>query len=68
MTADPSEWVIACGMPDVRMVNLSECLDHPVDMEDVRQVVSEKFSEVFGTRVRQVSLREALEWRLEELG
>lgn len=60
MPVDPSRWVLTCGMPHVRMVSLAAYVDGPVSMEQVRRVVSEKFSEVFGTQMTRASLHEAL--------
>lgn len=60
LSEDPCQWVISCGMPDVRMVNLCQYLDRPLSMEQVRHAVADSFSEVFGSQMRQASLQEAL--------
>lgn len=57
---DPCQWVIPCGMPDVRMVSLSQHVNSPVSMEDVRNAVCDSFTEIFGTPLTAASLQHAL--------
>ena len=63
---DPCQWVISCGMPDVRMVNLSQYLDVPVGMQQVRDAVAGSFSRIFNTPLRKAFLQEAIESSVEE--
>lgn len=59
MSGDPADLIIVCGMPDARMVNLSQFLDHPLDVKDVKQVLADSFGTVFGVDLQRSSLQEA---------
>jgi lipoate-protein ligase B len=59
MSGDPADLIIVCGMPDVRMVSLSQFLDRPPDVKDVKQVLADSFGTVFGVDLQRSSLQEA---------
>jgi lipoate-protein ligase B len=61
MPFDPLTLIIACGMPDVRMSNLSWLVDRPVEMSSIRIALSRSFSEVFDVVVERSSLQTVLE-------
>ncbi len=48
LRVDPADLIVVCGMPEVRMVSLSECLDRHPDVGQVKRVLFESFSDVFG--------------------
>jgi lipoyl(octanoyl) transferase len=57
---DPTEFTVLCGMPEARMVSLSELIEHPVSMDSVREIVAQSFGEVFGVTMERGSLNKAL--------
>ena len=63
MTVDPTELIVVCGMPGVRMVNLAELVTLPVDIPRVRDRLARSFGEVFGISLERASLRQVSEAR-----
>jgi lipoyl(octanoyl) transferase len=47
----PFEWVVPCGIENVRMTSLTRELGTEQDMEGYMDVVSRRFGEIFGRRV-----------------
>ncbi len=45
---DPCELIVSCGMPDARMVSLSQLVPRPVTVDSVRKAVARSFAKVFG--------------------
>lgn len=57
---DPTEFTVLCGMPEARMISLSELIHPPVPMESVKETVARSFGNVFGVSLELVSLNEVL--------
>jgi lipoyl(octanoyl) transferase len=51
----PFDWVVACGLPDVRMTSVSEELDGGRHLPCFRKRMAFRFAEAFGRRQRLVS-------------
>ena len=57
---DPTSFMVCCGAPGIRMVNLNDILSEPVPQLLVRRVVADSFAEVFGVSLERASLDQAL--------
>jgi lipoate-protein ligase B len=57
---DPTSFMVCCGTPGIRMVNLNELLSDPVAPGLVRRVVADSFAEVFRVTLERASLEQAL--------
>ncbi len=57
---DPTSFMVCCGTPGIRMVNLNDLLSDPVPPALVRRVVADSFAEVFGVTLERASLDQAL--------
>jgi lipoate-protein ligase B len=60
LQADPCEFIISCGMPDVRMVSLNQLVNPPVDADEFRDAMVASFSSVFAVSLQRSSLEEAM--------
>ncbi len=60
LKTDPTSFVVCCGTPGIRMVNLNDLLSDPLPPALVCRVVAESFSEVFGVTFERASLDQAL--------
>lgn len=56
---DPSEFIIACGMPSTRMVDLTQVTGRDIDTKAVRNAVADSFSAIFGVGLQPASPEEA---------
>ncbi len=57
---DPTSFMVCCGTPGIRMVNLNELLSDQVPPALVRRVVADSFAEVFRVTLERASLDQAL--------
>lgn len=60
---DPSEYVVSCGMPLVRMVDVRQALGKSISLESARSAVAESFSQVFGVDLQPCPWEEFLRYR-----
>jgi lipoate-protein ligase B len=56
MNLDPAELVVVCGSPKARMVSLSQLLDRPPGMSQVKEAIAESFGDVFEVTLKPSSL------------
>lgn len=61
----PFDWVVACGLPDVRMTSLAVETGRTGRLPELRREIGVRFAETFGRRQRLVS-PESLQERLAE--
>jgi lipoate-protein ligase B len=52
---DPSDYVVSCGMPLVRMVDLRQASGKDVSLESARRAIAESFATVFGVDLEPCS-------------
>jgi len=57
---DPCEWIISCGMPDVRMVSVNQLVEPPVAADEFRGAMVAAFSSVFEVSIERSSLEEVM--------
>ena len=57
---DPTSFMVCCGTPGIRMVNLNDILFEPVPSAPVRRAVADSFAEVFGVTLERASLDQAM--------
>jgi len=60
LEVDPCEFIISCGMPDVRMVSLNQLVDPPVGANEFRDGMVASFSSVFAVSLQRSSLKEVM--------
>jgi lipoate-protein ligase B len=56
MTLDPAELIVVCGSPAARMVSLSQLVDRPPEMGQVKETISQSFEAIFGVTLTPTSL------------
>lgn len=60
LEVDPCEFIISCGMPNVRVVSLNQLVNPPVDADEFRDAMVASFSRVFAVSLQRSSLEEAM--------
>ncbi len=60
LQTNPSEFMVSCGMPDVRMISLNELVEGPVSMEAARTALVKSFAKVFRVNLEPCSLEQLL--------
>ena len=60
LQANPSEFMVSCGMPDARMISLKELVAKPVSMEAARTALVKSFAEEFRVNLEPCSLEQVL--------
>lgn len=69
LNVDPNmahfDLIVPCGIPDKAVTSMARVLNHPIDMNAVRERVAARFAEVFGAELIEIT-REELEARLDE--
>jgi lipoate-protein ligase B len=60
LEVDPCDFIISCGMPDVRMVSLNQLVDPPVGGHEFQDAMATSFSSVLGVTLRRSSLEEVM--------
>ena len=60
LEVDPCEFIISCGMPDVRMVSLNQLIDAPAGADEFRDALIGSFSSVFAVSLQPSSIEEVM--------
>jgi len=62
LNVDPNmahfDLIVPCGISDKAVTSMARVLNRPIDMQAVRQCVAEKFGEVFGAEIVEISSEE----------